>query len=85
MVRRFDITPESGRLHMVSLRTLCLERSGIYVHDYSNLAQVVRKHSASPAADVAMLFRHMVFNAAVGNVDAFPPSCASLRSAVPRD
>ena len=69
MVRRFDITPENGRLHMVSLRTLCLERPGIYVQDYSHLAQVVRKHSSSPAVDVEMLFRHMVFNAAIGNVD----------------
>jgi len=68
-VRRFDITPQSGRLHMISLRTLCLERPGVYVHAYSDLAQAVRKHSAAPKADVATLFRHMVFNAAVGNVD----------------
>jgi serine/threonine-protein kinase HipA len=30
---------------------------------------VLRKHSASPAADLAALYRHMVFNAAIGNVD----------------
>ncbi len=69
MVRRFDVTPHSGRLHMISLRTLCRERPGVYIHSYSNLAGAVRKHSASPAADVAALFRHMVFNAAIGNVD----------------
>jgi serine/threonine protein kinase HipA of HipAB toxin-antitoxin module len=28
-----------------------------------------RKHSTAPKMDVATLFRHMVFNAAVGNVD----------------
>jgi serine/threonine-protein kinase HipA len=32
-------------------------------------AQVLRKHSASPIDDVAALYRHMVFNAAIGNVD----------------
>lgn len=69
MVRRFDVTPRGGRLHMISLRTLCRERPGIYVHSYSDLAAAVRKHSASPTADVAALFRHMVFNAAIGNVD----------------
>jgi len=69
MVRRFDITPQQGRLHMVSLRTLCLERPGIYVQAYSDVAQAIRKHSAAPKLDVATLFRHMVFNAAVGNVD----------------
>ncbi len=69
MVKRFDIGAEGGRYHMVSLRTLCKERPGIYVHSYSELAQVLRKHSASPADDVAALYRHMVFNAAIGNVD----------------
>jgi serine/threonine-protein kinase HipA len=68
-VRRFDVTPQNGRLHMISLRTLCLERPGVYVQSYSDLAQAVRKHSAAPKLDVATLFRHMVFNAAVGNVD----------------
>ncbi|HEY1900578.1 MAG TPA: type II toxin-antitoxin system HipA family toxin [Steroidobacteraceae bacterium] len=69
MVKRFDVTAPGGRYHMVSLRTLCKERPGIYVHSYSNLAQVLRKHSASPADDLAALYRHMVFNAAIGNVD----------------
>jgi serine/threonine-protein kinase HipA len=54
---------------MVSLRALCKERPGIYVHGYSQLAQVLRKHSASPADDLAALYRQMVFNAAIGNVD----------------
>ena len=69
MVKRFDVSAEGGRYHMVSLRTLCKERPGIYVHGYSDLAQVLRKHSASPADDLAALYRHMVFNAAIGNVD----------------
>jgi serine/threonine-protein kinase HipA len=69
LVRRFDIAPQGGRLHMISMRTLCKERPGIYVTGYSDLARVLDKYSASPAADVAMLFRHMAFNAAIGNVD----------------
>jgi len=69
MVKRFDVSVEGGRYHMVSLRTLCKERPGIYVHAYSELAQVLRKHSASPADDLAALYRQMVFNAAIGNAD----------------
>jgi serine/threonine-protein kinase HipA len=69
MVKRFDVTAAGGRLHMISLRTLCRERPGVYVHSYSSIASAVRKHSAAPAADLAALFRHMVFNAAIGNVD----------------
>jgi serine/threonine-protein kinase HipA len=69
MVKRFDISANGGRVHMVSLRTLCKERPGIYAHRYTDLAQVLQKHSTAPAADVAALFRQMVFNAAIGNVD----------------
>jgi serine/threonine-protein kinase HipA len=69
MVRRFDVSAAGGRHHMLSLRTLCKERPSIYVHGYSDLARVLRKYSASPAADLAALYRQMVFNAAIGNVD----------------
>jgi serine/threonine-protein kinase HipA len=69
MVKRFDVSAQGGRYHMVSLRTLCKERPGIYAHSYSELAHVLRKHSAAPADDVAALYRQMVFNAAIGNVD----------------
>jgi serine/threonine-protein kinase HipA len=69
MVKRFDVSAKGGRYHMVSLRTLCKERPGIYVHSYSELTQVLRRHSAAPADDLAALYRHMVFNAAIGNVD----------------
>jgi serine/threonine-protein kinase HipA len=31
LVRRFDVTEGGGRFHMVSLRTLCRERPGVYV------------------------------------------------------
>jgi serine/threonine-protein kinase HipA len=69
LVRRFDVTPAGGRFHMISMHTLCKERPGIFVTSYSDLARVLEKYSASPAADVAMLFRHMAFNAVIGNVD----------------
>jgi serine/threonine-protein kinase HipA len=69
LVRRFDTTAQGGRIHMVSMRTLCKERPGIFVTSYSEMARVLAKCSASPAADVAGLFRQMAFNAAIGNVD----------------
>ncbi len=69
LVKRFDITPTDGRVHMVSLRTLCKERPGIFATNYSELAQAIARYSAAPATDVATLYRHMVFNAAIGNVD----------------
>lgn len=69
LVRRFDVTERGGRTHMISMRTLCGERPGVYVTSYTDLALVLRKYSSSPAEDIAKLFRHMAFNAAIGNVD----------------
>lgn len=69
LVRRFDVTPEGGRRHMISLKTLCREMPGVYALTYSEVAQQIRKHSAEPRADVERFFRQMVFNAAVGNTD----------------
>jgi serine/threonine-protein kinase HipA len=69
LVRRFDITPGGGRRHTISFKTLCREAPGRYVLDYSELAATLRKHSAAPDADVARLFRQMVFNAVIGNTD----------------
>ncbi|MGB6451151.1 MAG: type II toxin-antitoxin system HipA family toxin [Steroidobacteraceae bacterium] len=69
LVRRLDVIGERGRIHMVSMRTLCRERPGVFVTSYSDLAAVLAKHSAAPSADLSSLFRYMVFNAAIGNVD----------------
>jgi serine/threonine-protein kinase HipA len=54
---------------MLSLRTLCRERSDYTVDDYSALASAVRKHVRAPEKEVAALFRQAVFNMAVGNTD----------------
>ena len=69
LVRRFDVTGQNGRLHMVSMKTVCKERPGIYVTSYTQLAEALQKYSCAPVDDISMLFRHMAFNAAIGNVD----------------
>jgi serine/threonine-protein kinase HipA len=69
LVRRFDISELGGRFHMLSFKSLCKERPGIYVTGYSELAEALRKYSADPVADLRALFRHTAFNAAIGNVD----------------
>lgn len=69
LVRRFDVSEQEGRFHMLSFKSLCKERPGIYVTGYDELAAALRKYSADPAADVSALFRHAACNAAIGNVD----------------
>jgi serine/threonine-protein kinase HipA len=69
LVRRFDVVAGGGRRHMLSMRSLCRERPGVYAQRYTDVAMVLRRHSAAPAEDIARLFRLMAFNAAIGNVD----------------
>ena len=69
LIRRFDVTREGGRHHMISLSTLCRERLDYTVSGYDDLADAVRKHSANPSEDLAGLFKHAVFNGLAGNTD----------------
>ncbi len=69
LVRRFDVTEAGGRRHVISLRTLCKEQPGRYSFGYSEIANVVRKHSSRPVRDVSRLYKQMIFNAVVGNTD----------------
>ena len=81
LVRRFDVTKQGGRHHMISLSTLCKERLDYRVSGYDDLADAVRKHSANPSDDLARLFRHTVFNGLVGNTDDHLKNFAMLHDA----
>lgn len=68
LVRRFDLSPAGGRYHMISMQTL-LGAEGYYTFGYRDLAEILRRVSASPAVDLLQLFRQMVFHAMIGNTD----------------
>ncbi len=68
LVKRFDLAPEGGRRHMLSLRAL-LRAGGYYVLRYADLIAALRRHSARPEIDVPGMYRQMVFNALLGNTD----------------
>jgi serine/threonine-protein kinase HipA len=68
LVKRFDLTPQGGRHHMLSFRAL-LQASGYYVLRYLDLIAALRQHGAQPEQDVPQLYRQMVFNALLGNTD----------------
>lgn len=69
LVRRFDVAAGGGRVHKVSLHTLCREGAGRYCQSYNEPAMVIRRFSAEPDTDVLRFFRQMVFNGAIGNTD----------------
>lgn len=68
LVKRFDLTPEGGRRHMMSFQT-ALAASGWYVVGYRDMLDWLRKNGSRPAGDIPALFRWMVFNALVQNTD----------------
>ncbi len=69
LVKRFDAHENSGRCHMISLRTLCKEAPGAFVLTYKEVMEKIRKHSCRAEKDVEAFFRQMVFNAVIGNTD----------------
>jgi serine/threonine-protein kinase HipA len=83
LTRRFDrLAPSgacAGRRHMISLKTLCRERGGLFCLSYDEPMAMIRKHSASPRADIERFFRQMCFNAAIGNTDDHLKNFAMLR------
>jgi serine/threonine-protein kinase HipA len=66
LVERFDIRKNNGRVHLVSMKTLLLES---FYHRYDDIAEVIRKISDYPKEDLEHMYRHMVFNAVIGNTD----------------
>ena len=68
LVKRFDISPQGGRYHMLTLKTLCREGAGRYALTYDEPAEAIRKYSDDPD-DLLRFFRQMTFNAAIGNTD----------------
>ncbi len=68
LVKRFDLTAQGGRHHMLSFRAL-LQAGGYYVLRYLDLIAALRQYGANPEHDVPQMYRQMVFNALLGNTD----------------
>jgi serine/threonine-protein kinase HipA len=68
LVKRFDVTKQGGRNHVVSMQTL-LGATGYYYLGYADMADVVRRLSDVPGKDLRGLYRQCVFNALIGNTD----------------
>lgn len=80
LVRRFDITPVGGRVHMLSLSTLCRETGSYRCQTYDEPAAAIRKYTDDPE-DLTRFFRQMVFNAVIGNTDDHLKNFAMIRDA----
>ena len=68
LTRRFDRTPQS-RLHFTSAMMQLGYYDGEYDASYLELAQFLTDHGSNTKADLAELWRRIVFNIAVSNTD----------------
>lgn len=68
LTRRFDRTPES-RLHFTSAMMQLGYYDGEYEASYLELAQFLTDQGADTRADLAELWRRIIFNIAVSNTD----------------
>ena len=68
VIRRFDRTPDGARIHYLSGGSLLLARRD-EDRAYTEIAYALRRVGSDPAADVQLLWRRLVFNLLVTNVD----------------
>ncbi len=68
LTKRFDRTPK-GRVHFTSAMTQLGYYDGDYEASYLELAQFLWDKGANTKADLAQLWRRIVFNIAVSNTD----------------
>lgn len=73
LIERFDIDINGESAHLLSAKSL-INKTGFNSvtsdqESYWNLANIARQVSSNADADVSEIFRRMLFNIAVGNVD----------------
>lgn len=68
LIRRFDRTPSGGRIPYLSAGSM-LQATRTEEYAYSQIADVILAHSISPLEDLAELWRRVVFNLLITNVD----------------
>lgn len=81
LVGRFDVTHGGGRRHVLSLSTLMQERRGIPVLHYEDVIEQIVRFSFVPQGDLLTFYRHMAFNAAIGNTDDHLKNWAFIHAA----
>ncbi|MBI5609347.1 MAG: type II toxin-antitoxin system HipA family toxin [Deltaproteobacteria bacterium] len=69
LTRRFDRTALGARIPFASAMTLLGRRDGEQGASYLDLAELLMRRGARPAADARALFARVLFNVAVSNTD----------------
>lgn len=68
IMRRFDRTPNGERIPFLSALSMLGAKDG-EEHSYLEIVDALRRHGAMPQADMAELWRRIVFNILISNTD----------------
>jgi len=68
LIYRFDRQPDGGRIPYQSAATM-LQASRDDERSYLEIAEVIRRHALDPIADLQQLWRRLIFNLLITNVD----------------
>ncbi len=68
VIERFDRTAGFARIHYLSAASM-LQASREEDHSYTEIADIIRSKCVAPSADLRELWRRMVFNLLITNVD----------------
>lgn len=68
LIQRFDRTADSGRIPYMSAASM-LQASRQDEHSYTEIVDAMRAYSGDPVADAQQLWRRIVFNHLITNVD----------------
>lgn len=68
VIRRFDRTPDHGRIHYMSAASM-LQAGRNEDHSYTEVVDAIRAKGADPTKDTQQLWRRLVFNHLITNVD----------------
>ena len=68
LIYRFDRQPDGGRIPYQSAATM-LQASRDDERSYLEIAEVIRRHALDPTADLQQLWRRLIFNLLITNVD----------------
>ncbi|MBI9093988.1 MAG: type II toxin-antitoxin system HipA family toxin [Sphaerochaeta sp.] len=69
IVRRFDRTKTTGRIHFASAMALLGKQDGDHSSSYLELAEFITTASAQPDKDLHQLWRRIAFSIAISNTD----------------
>lgn len=76
LVQRFDRTAQGGRIHYISANSLlnigqlsATQSEYKTAYSYGGIADIMRSFNPQAVADAQQLYRRMVFNIMIGNVD----------------